>query len=201
MWAINPYVYHSEMEIEGVVLTGGASRRMGQDKSQLTIQGEVLSERIARTLSNRVGRVTILGRKPISGFEFVADAGEYAGPLMALSRFRPKCDAVLVASCDLPLFDARLIDIFLSHLLSHDAVLPEHDGKAQPLCALYKRSAWPLLEQTVAEGRKSVMAWIDRLSIRLVTQDEIRDAGVDPNSIRGVNTPEELQQLLTPRNQ
>ena len=189
------------MEIEGVVLTGGASRRMGQEKSQLRIQGEVLSERIARTLSIRAARVTILGREPISGFEFVADADEYAGPLIALSRFRPKYDAVFVASCDLPLFDARLIDLFLCHLQSPDAVLPEHDGRAQPLCALYKCSAWPPLEQTVAEGRKSVMAWIDRISIGLVAPEEIRDAGIDPNSIRGANTPEDLQQLLTLRNQ
>ena len=93
------------MDIEAILLTGGASRRMGVDKAALTVGGMPLGEKIARELAKTCDRVTVLGKHPIPGLEFLADEGDYEGPLLALSRFKPTRQHVFVASCDLPLFD------------------------------------------------------------------------------------------------
>lgn len=184
------------MEIEGVLLTGGASRRMGKDKAHLNVDGEVLAERIARNLRDHCSRVTVLGREPLVGCAFLADAEEFAGPLVALSRFTPTADLIFVASCDLPRFDGQIIPFLIPLLKGAQAVLPQNDGHVQPLCTVYTANAWISLQEAVREGKKSLMAWLERIQYRTVTPEELAKAGFDPRAFQGANSPEELAELL-----
>ena len=77
------------MRPEGVLLTGGASSRMGQDKAAIRFDGEQLAVRIARSLDTVCDRVTIIGREPIPGYLLIKDLQEFAGPLVALSQLQP----------------------------------------------------------------------------------------------------------------
>ncbi len=181
--------------IEGVLLTGGASRRMGADKARLMVDGEPLAERIARSLAEHCSRVTVLGREPLDGCDFLEDQEEFAGPLIALSRFAPTADAVFVVSCDLPRFDGRLVPFLDSLRDGWQAVVPQADAHLQPLCAVYSAEAWTHLNHTVEEGKRSLMAWLERLRYRTVDPEEIADAGIDPLAIRGANSPEEWARL------
>ena len=187
------------MNVEGVLLTGGASRRMGEDKSRLVLDGEAVSRRIARDLQSACETVTVLGREPISGCKFLADTEEYAGPLAALSRFLPSAEFVFVASCDLPRFDARLIGLFCSRIEASDAVLPTNEGRVQPLCALYDAQSWVALRKTVEENRRSMMAWLDLLNCVKLNPAEVTAVGIDDRAICGANTPEEWQRLIKPK--
>jgi molybdopterin-guanine dinucleotide biosynthesis protein A len=188
--------YYWLMHVEGVLLTGGASRRMGSDKSRLVIDGEVLSSRIARGLQPHCSKVTVLGRQPIEGYDFLPDEETFAGPAIALSRFVPTLPIVFVTSCDLPWFDGRLVPFFVERLQQSQACIPMHDHRLQPLCAAYRREAWSALSQLTEAGERSVMAWLDQIAVHRVDPTEISAAGIDPRAIRGANTPEELAQLL-----
>lgn len=184
------------MEIEGVLLTGGASRRMGADKAHLNVDGQPLAERIANGLLSYCSQVTVLGNEAIAGCEFLADADQFAGPLAALSRFTPTSGLIFVASCDLPRFDGRLIPYFAHLLNGAQGVLPHNDGHVQPLCSIYTRGAWSHLQAAVSDGKKSLMAWLERIQYRTVTPEELGQAGLDPRAFQGANSPEELAQLL-----
>lgn len=184
------------MTIEGVLLTGGASRRMGTDKSVLLIEGETIAGRIARGLSQSCEQVTVLGRSPLAGYGFLEDQAEFAGPLIALSRFVPSCDAVFVASCDLPRFDGRLAGAFADRLNGWDAILPLVDQHLQPLCALYAATSWHELQQTVESGQRSLMAWIDRLQILALSPEDLAETGIDFRTVLGANSPEDWNRLL-----
>ena len=50
--------------IEGFVLTGGASSRMGSDKALLMLDGEPMAAHLARLLSPYAIRVTLVGERP-----------------------------------------------------------------------------------------------------------------------------------------
>lgn len=189
-------VYDSGM-VEAVLLTGGASNRMGTDKARLTYRGEVVSERIARDLASICGKVTVLGREPIADCAFFADEETYAGPLVALSKFTPSAELVFVVSCDLPRFDAQLVILFQNNLGELDAAVPENEGRLQPLCALYRASDWLKIGTTLHAGKKSVMAWVDQLNCRTITPTEIAEAGIDPRAICGANSPEEWERFTS----
>jgi molybdopterin-guanine dinucleotide biosynthesis protein A len=179
------------MIVEGVVLTGGASQRMGEDKAGLLVEGVPVAVRTAHLLGLHCDKVTVLGREPIPGYAFLADKADYEGPLSALSRFVPTSDSVFVASCDLPRFDARVVEVTLSLIQGYDACLPVVGTQVQPLCGLYRATAWPTMSLLLSEGKKSMMALIERLRYRTITQEGLAASGIDVRSVIGANTPEE----------
>ena len=169
---------------------------MGSDKAQLEVGGTPLGARIADQVGALGIPVTVLGNQPLDGHEFLADAEQYGGPLVALSRFTPGRDLVFVASCDLVQFDARLIELLSGGLGQNEAAIPVSEGRLQPLCALYRRDAWAKLAGVVSSGRRSMMAWIDDLRISHVSEEDLVRVGLDPRCVLGANTPGEFARAL-----
>jgi molybdopterin-guanine dinucleotide biosynthesis protein A len=181
-----------ETEFEAVVLAGGKSSRMGFPKGSLRVGDETLLERTVRALLP-LGPVTVLGPEAPTGAALLEDAETHMGPASALSRFSPSRDWVFVASCDMPRFGAEVAKALGSLATDSDAVVPLTLGHRQPLCALYRSRAFEKLRESVSAGGRSMMAWLDRLDVREVEQDELRLMGIDPLAIRGANTPEEVE--------
>lgn len=185
------------MTTEAVMLTGGQSRRMGQDKAKLAIGGVAQAARIVRQLADAGIRVTVLGQEPIEGAEFQRDQAEFAGPIAALSAFVPRAAYVFVTSCDLPLFNVRLVACLQERIGSADACAPEVDGFRQPLCALYSANAF---DKLAALEDQCAMGWLNALNTVIVPESELIQAGIKPAAARGANTPEELAQALQEAN-
>jgi molybdopterin-guanine dinucleotide biosynthesis protein A len=156
-------------KIEAVLLTGGASRRMGQDKAKLLVEGEHLAARILRLLREAGITVTTCGREPVGTEPFLKDTEEFAGPLAALAEFQPQTDLVFVCSCDLPGFDASIVTRLCEELGDGDAVVPQTDGRLQPLCALYRASAFQVVRELHGAGEKRIMSWLGRLEYRIAS--------------------------------
>jgi molybdopterin-guanine dinucleotide biosynthesis protein A len=183
--------HNKEMNIEAVLLTGGESRRMGRDKAQVSIGGVPMAERIATELAAVCLSVTVLGTAPLSHHAFVHDHAQYEGPLVALAGFVPTCEYVFVASCDLPIFN-RSVVLDLAHFIGDaDGCVPVLDGRLQPLCGLYRASAWTLLIASVAQGERRIMRWIDGMQVEQVEASSLSH----PRAVANANTPEELIRL------
>lgn len=183
--------------IEAVLLTGGASRRMGSSKADAPVDGVPMARRIAQALLDEGMPVTVLGREPLSCCRFLPDAEEYAGPSAALARFEPAEPRVFVASCDLARFDARLPAALAAIMADQEAAAPVLDGRAQPLCAVYSAEAFAVLRRLTAAGERRLMPWFDALRWRPVTANDLAAAGLDPRCVQSANTPDELRALLT----
>lgn len=186
------------MNVEAVLLTGGGSRRMGEDKAGLLIEGTPLSRRIAEAFRSVGIPVTILGREPLVGYAFLPDSEAGAGPLVALSHFRPAADLAMVCACDLPRFDPRLVKTLLAHIGAHEAAIPFADGWRQPLCALYRREAWDKLPAAMLGPKSGVLRWVDSLDHVVVDDRALTEAGLDPRCVQGANSKAELRALLEP---
>lgn len=187
------------MRIEAVLLTGGASRRMGQDKAALLVDGEPLGHRTARVLAEAGYPVTVLGAEPLEGHGFQRDASPHEGPLAVLRTFSPSMEAVFVAACDMPLFDPRVVAMLSTNLAAEaDAVVPVVLGRVQPLCALYRAEALRSLARPELAEAQSVMRFLESLVVVELNESELRQAGIAPRALRGANTLEELAVLLAP---
>ncbi|MEW5882831.1 MAG: molybdenum cofactor guanylyltransferase [Armatimonadota bacterium] len=184
-------------ELECVLLTGGASRRMGTDKASLTVGGEPMVERLARQLLSVTPNVTLMGPHRVEGCRTVPDDHAHLGPLHALARFEPRASKVFVLACDVPLFDPRLVPL-LSSLLEqeNDAAVPLWQGTAQPLCALYRDRAFGELRLLSKLGENRLMPWLSQIAVRYVTSEQIAKGGLDPRCVAGADTPEALEALL-----
>lgn len=179
------------MDIEAALLTGGASRRMGADKAKLLVDGEPLAQRIARLLMESRIPVTVLGREPLLGCAFIADPEDFAGPLAALARFTPSGEFVFVCSCDVPEFSPDLISDLRSQISKSEAAVPVVDGRLQPLCALYRASAFAKAADLARDGEKRIMRWIDSLVVA-------QAAPLNKRWAMNINTPDEWQAVISP---
>lgn len=182
----------------GVVLAGGASRRMGRDKAGVEVAGRTMLGWVAGSISTTCGEVIVAGRDgTLEGLECIPDAGApHLGPLAGLAAAavaRPESVLVLVA-VDQPWVRAGT----LSHLLElsgHLPVVPVDGGIRQSTCAVYPPGlADQAIEELEAGG--SIQSLLDRTAFTPVTDEEWSAWGEDGRSWFGVDTPETLRQGL-----
>lgn len=182
-------------EIEAVILTGGASTRMGTDKAKLDVLGEAQAIRIANLLSGMGIPVTFLGPHKFADYPHKADQERGAGPLAALASFAPTASSVFVVSCDLPAFDPHVVTCLRSALGPADAALPKIDGQRQTLCGLYRDRCFPVAAEVLKSGDRRVKAWVSRLHVKNVDETVLLAAGIAIEACLSANTPEEFERL------
>lgn len=186
-------------EIEGFILAGGASSRMGRDKALLELGGEPFVERIAQSLAHIAGGVSIVGdgranedwRWPVVP-DVYSKWGALGGLHAALSACRAEWAAVV--ACDLPLVSAELLARLAARRQTFDAVVPvQADGRVQPLCALYRRAPCVAVAHRLIEsGERRPRALLELVRTRRVAFAEIADISGANGFFINVNTPEDL---------
>jgi molybdopterin-guanine dinucleotide biosynthesis protein A len=123
--------------VAGILLTGGASRRMGVDKATLVFDGETLAARAARVLTEACDRVVEVG-PGVTGLRAVREDPPGAGPLAALVTGAGALGSlpVVLLACDMPFVDAPLLRL-LAQWPGDGTVVPVADGRYQYACARY----------------------------------------------------------------
>jgi len=137
----------------GLVLAGGASRRMGQDKAALVYDGRPQLARVFDLVSARVPRCFVSVRAAPADTDVRAaypkipdeNAPDFPGdgPVRGLfSAHRAFPDvAWLVVACDLPMLDAGTLDFLMAARdgsRAATAFASEHDGLPEPLCTIWE---------------------------------------------------------------
>jgi molybdenum cofactor guanylyltransferase len=147
--------------VAALVLSGGASRRMGQDKTRLLIDGATLGARIGQ-LASRACSLAIEVGPGVTGLPSVVEDPPGAGPLVAIAsgrdelRRRGHSGPALVVACDLPFLSDQLVRA----LVDWDApgsVVPVVRGIPQPLCARWSARDLDGTRGLVDAGVRTVM--------------------------------------------
>ncbi|MYD64846.1 MAG: molybdenum cofactor guanylyltransferase [Chloroflexi bacterium] len=189
--------------VAGIVLAGGGSRRMGDDKCMLDLGGRTLLQRAVDALdavADEVVTVTRPGRPPplvqspgslYHAVDSIADAGPLVGILAGLEA--TSAPVAIAVACDLPFVQPDLLRLLLDRA-SEGArfVVPVHEGQPQLLCSAWRGEAAPLLRARVEAGARAVHAMLDALDAELVPPEVWRDADPEGRSFVNVNTPEDL---------
>jgi molybdopterin-guanine dinucleotide biosynthesis protein A len=184
--------------IEGFILVGGDSRRMGTDKSRLLLNGETFVEHIAKELLSLADSVKIVGKnsgqlalKLPSAPDIYPRWGALGGVHAALEACRSQWAAIV--ACDLPFVSAALIARLASFRENFAAVAPiQSDGRPQPLCALYQ--VIPCLtqaDQLIKSGERRPIALLQSVSARWVSFAELADLVGADRFFDNINTPQD----------
>ena len=180
-------------EANAILLAGGASRRMGQDKALLDWHGIPLLQHLAGQLQPHFGEVLISGdpaRYAFTGLRVVEDLRPDQGPLMGLYSAMRASGAAwnFVMACDM--VDAPLPVLRALHAgaAAGQCVVPLlPDGIRQPLFAFYHRDTLPVMEAILGEGRRAVQTLLERCAVGEVPGSEA--------ALRSANTPEAYRAL------
>ncbi len=183
-------------KLYGLVLAGGRSRRMGQDKALLDRGGRNQLEHAFAILDTVTARCFVSARRDQAEdpararfpqiIDRYDDLGPVAGILSAMDEY-PDVDWLVIA-CDLPNLDAETLR-YLSANSAEDkpftAYRSSYDDLPEPLCAIYRRGSASIVRAFVDDGIKCPRKMLIRSDTALLQQP-------DPASLDNVNTPEDL---------
>lgn len=192
------------LDVEGFILVGGASSRMGADKSQLVLNGRTTVSLITAALRPLTSKVKLVGTSVgaiSSSLPNVPDLHERWGPLGGIQAALRACETeyCLVVACDLPFLTSEL----LAHLWQLNseadqtlaAVVPlQSDGRPQPLCAIYKRAPCLIAaEKSIALGEHTPRAMLDKINTRYVNFSEFANLQGSEHFFFNLNRPEDYE--------
>jgi molybdopterin-guanine dinucleotide biosynthesis protein A len=182
----------------GLLLSGGQSSRMKQDKAALDYQGEPQLLR-AWHLLEQVTECTFVSVRDTQTHDSlraqlpqIVDRYEAVGPvagILSAQASYPEA-AWLVLACDLPLLDEATLQMLLFQRdVAGDATVfaSQYDGLPEPLCAIWEPSSHMLLWQRYEKG-----SYCPRKALALLRTHMLPAPG---EALDNVNTPEERQEM------
>ncbi|MFN0138743.1 MAG: molybdenum cofactor guanylyltransferase [Pyrinomonadaceae bacterium] len=199
-------------DIDGFVLAGGASSRMGRPKHALLLGGRSLAERAVSIMSALTGeRVTIVGNDIDGGIgeirvklvpddtrAFAVSTDERRAPIFGLYTALSLASTgwIAVLAVDLPFVSGELLARLASMRSDEtDAIVPvQPDGRLQPLCAMYRRDTCSdAVSVAIETGELSLHKLLGGVRVRRVVSSEITDLPGSENFFVNVNAPDDLQ--------
>jgi molybdopterin-guanine dinucleotide biosynthesis protein A len=182
--------------VYGLVLAGGESRRMGQDKALLMRDGKSQLAHLHALLEMVTERVYVSTRSDQhddperSRFAQIVDRYDNLGPIAGiLSALEEHPDADwLVVACDLPNIDEATLRFLLerrSGTHPFTAYRSSHDDLPEPLCAVYADGSADIIRAFIADGIHCPRKVLLRSDCQLLEQP-------DPNALDNINTPDDL---------
>jgi molybdopterin-guanine dinucleotide biosynthesis protein A len=147
---------HAVGDVDGFVLAGGQSSRMGSDKAFIRLNGRPLVVHALDTLRRAGLPVTIAGaRCDLSVYAPVLDDAGF-GPLDGICAALAASSAEYAAflPVDMPLLPSSLISVLVEYARStHSAVtVPSVNGFTQTFPCVLQRAALPALESEFKVG-------------------------------------------------
>jgi len=185
------------LNVDGFILAGGASRRMGTDKCNLILEGQTSLDHVANAMLPACRRVTVVGRElDHPTLKSTPDIHSTWGALGGLHAALTSCESdwALIVACDMPYVTTSLFERLISFAADFDAVAPiQADLTPQPLCSLYRKAAClTFAEALIKSGERKPITLLQSVRTRWVMFKELTDLVAANLFFENLNTPEDL---------
>ena len=210
------------LPVTGVILAGGQSRRMGQNKALIQLGANSLIEHVIRRMRLVADELLLITNSPAEYVhlnvpmhgDILPGTGALGGIYTGLTH--ASHDAVLCVACDSPFLEPTLLAYLISVLGEHDAVIPHtystqqtpfcqnkdigvtnpsHNTQItlQTLCAAYSKRCLPIIELMLRESELRVHALQERAHIKCVSPEIWQEFDPEGISFFNINTPEDFE--------
>ena len=195
-----------------IILCGGQSRRMGQDKGSMIIQDKPMIKHILSTLNHHINEVVIVlnDKNRISKYSEFIDSKDYdyklttcedeiknKGPLpgimTGLSHITGNYSLIL--PCDSPYVSAEYINTIFNEIEDeYQAIVPYHDDEnklktSEPLHSIYNRNIIPVIEELLSQDILHIKGLIEKIDAKFVLIDNKK---IEKKEFRNLNRPEDI---------
>ena len=191
--------------VTGIILAGGRSRRMGQNKALMRLGDELLIAHVIRQMRSVTDELLLITNEPDlytslnlpMYSDILPDMGTLGGIYTGLTYAGNS--TVICVGCDMPLLRPNLLSHLTTLLDNYDAVVPCVEVKSrsarifQTLSAVYAKRCLPVIGDMLASGELRVHALYDRIDTRIVEPPEWRLLDPGGLSFFNINTPEDFE--------
>lgn len=195
--------------IAAVIVAGGRSRRMGQDKRQLTLwgaDGPTLLEHTLALVAPLCAEVIVVLNDPehwprlsatIVG-DVYPEGGALGGIYSGLAAVQHT--HALVVAADMPLLNVALLRWMIAQPRDYDVLIPQLAQRGQArnrlgvesLHAIYSRACLAPIARQLDAGNPQVIGFFDQVRVQLIEPETVARFDPDGHAFRNVNTPEDL---------
>lgn len=195
-----------QSQLTAIVLAGGKSSRMGQDKALMPVDGVPLLQRVCSIAANCADTVYVVTPWPeryqhldLSTCQFIPEIPIFSspssqGPLVGFAQglAQVQTEWVLLLACDLPKLQVAVLQDWIARLDSVDddaiAALTHHSKGWEPLCGFYRRRCLPQLLEFINQGGRSFQQWLQNYPVYVLPLPA-------PEILFNCNTPEDFALL------
>jgi molybdopterin-guanine dinucleotide biosynthesis protein A len=184
-----------------IVMAGGESHRMGQDKANLLWGEQTLLQTVTGIMQNIFPEVIISVRqqRPAMTCPQICDDPSYSGPLAGLCSGLANANTpwIFAIACDMPFITPRVVECLSRYRGGVEAVVPLVQGYPQPLAAFYAKGTLDVVSEILkGNGKHSFRAVLDRLTVRYVNEIEMREAAPASRIFFDLDTPHDMEQAM-----
>ena len=198
--------HKNPLPITGVILAGGKSRRMGENKALMQLGDNSLIGHVIRRMHLITDELLLVTNSPTEYAhlrvsmhgDIFPGTGALGGIYSGLTHASHA--AVLCVACDSPFLEPKLLTYLVSILGEYDAVMPEtfthHDNTQtilQTLCAAYSKRCLPIIELMLRESELRVHALQERAHIKNVSPEVWQKFDPEGMSFFNINTPQDFE--------
>lgn len=187
-------------DIDGYILTGGRSQRMGESKARIAMGGRTFAQRVADALEPNVRRVFTVGERVLyPHIENISDSvsdgqSSLRGLVSALRHASTKW--IIVAACDMPFVTDQMFAMLINGLDdANGAVIPlSEEARPQPLCALYRvEPCYEICNSALLNDELRLSRLLPLFNSKYLDHSVFRNLPGSERFFMNINTPEELQ--------
>jgi molybdenum cofactor guanylyltransferase len=191
-----------------IILCGGKSSRMGQDKANLPFGPEKMLQRVARLISEVVDPENLvvvaapgqsLPALPVNA-TVAYDSRQFRGPLEGLATglraLEGRVDAVYATGCDVPLLLPGFVDLMFKSLGDHQIAVPRDGEYHHPLAAVYRPILLAKIQELLASDQLRPRFLFDLVSTREIPVDVLRVVDPQLMTLKNLNCQEDYLSAL-----
>ncbi|MDW7649823.1 MAG: molybdenum cofactor guanylyltransferase [Bacillota bacterium] len=191
-------------EMSAVILAGGKSSRMGENKLLMPLGEKPVIGHLTDTLKNLFGECIMVTDTPDAYVSFpvrvVQDkiccaqknslAGIHAG-LVAATH-----DYIMVVAGDMPFVRDDVLSYLCNKCEGYDVTIPREGEYLQPLCAVYHKNCLPQMEKLLTVKNYKVTAFFPFMRVRYVDMADLVPFDREQLTFLNINTPEDYKKAL-----
>ena len=184
------------MELTGIILAGGKSSRMGQDKGLMTFHGVPMITYSINTLQPFCKNIIISSNNPEYsrfGYPVISDVHLNCGPLSglhaSLSYSETEWNAVI--SCDVPFSNQEIFNQMMAFISGRQAVVPVHEGHFEPLFAFYNKSIISIITEKIISKDYKLQNLLKNIDTHLFDTKNIPN--FNTRFFSNINSQEDIQ--------
>ncbi len=195
-----------------IILCGGQSRRMGQDKGSMIIQKKPMIKHILSTLNHEINEAIIVlnDKNRIDKYnqfinpedydyriKFVEDKIKNKGPMPGIMTGLENISSQysLILPCDSPYVTKKYIKTIFNEITEgYQAIVPYHDNEnklktSEPLHSIYNKNIISEIEKLISEDTLHIKGLIEKITTKFVLIDNKK---ILKKEFRNLNRPEDI---------
>ena len=180
------------MTSTGIILAGGKSSRMEQDKGLMLFDGKPMIEYSIALLKPMVDELLIISNNSDYekiGYPVYADLVTDKGPLSGLytGLYYSSTETNIVLSCDVPFVPEELMSFLLSSHQNNQITIPENNGRTHQLIGVFSKSCEANFALSLEKDELKLLDAFKNLNLNVVDANQF-----DAQLFKNINSPSDL---------